>query len=155
MILRGITKANLRAIIIGAAVIYIVIVAASHFSACSRESYSKELLYSFTIIVLGAVIGWFLATICSPVVAEEQKTFSGIRVGIGGVITGYLFGKIDILITKVLNIDFLSNHIFNDRLSSFRVMFFFTSLILTFLLAYILRVYYKQEIPEKAFKIGG
>jgi hypothetical protein len=126
-------------IIYGSAAIYIVLLLSSIFIHDKSQPLLSEIFFSFITISFGAALAWFLAIIVSPYEGESAR-FTSISSGLLGIATGYLAGKSDKLIDRIFDPNFVSIALGN-RIVIFRLISFLISLVITFVVAYSVRVY--------------
>ena len=78
-----------------------------------------------------------VGTVTSPYDKTEEVKFESHLKTLSVLFSGYLLGKLDSLITKILSIDM----IIGSQLGSFRLLLFMVSLITSVLITYIYRKY--------------
>jgi hypothetical protein len=100
--------------------------------ADSPQSFATNLL----VITFGAAIGWLLGIVLSPYTREEERRFGDYAKGFAVFASGYLVGKIDKLLSSLLDPEFVL-----DPMRGFRVMAFLTSLIISLIATFVFRRY--------------
>jgi hypothetical protein len=91
---------------------------------------------NLAILALGFSVGWIIGILISPYDTEESKRFSVFTKAVGVFASGYLVGKIDKLVERILNPDFVL-----DSIHGFRIIAFLSATIVAMLVTFIYRWY--------------
>jgi len=99
---------------------------------------------NYIIFLFGSTLGWFVGTITSPYNDGEETKFKIYLRSASVFVSGYIVGKIDALMSKILSVDFL----LSGPTSAFKSMLFLVSLLAALLITYIYRKYYETHLAE-------
>jgi hypothetical protein len=101
---------------------------------------TREAAYLNTALLIGyCSIGWFAGMLFSPDSSLEEKKFGSIGKGVSLFISGYVVSKIDPLIAWWLRPETISQ--VATTLAVYRVVAAISAILLTGILAYVVRVY--------------
>ena len=85
-------------------------------------------------LIFGSLCGYVFGMLESPLDKTEQLQFSGLEKGIATLITGYLFGKIELVINPILSKPL-------EMLTIYRLIIFICALLVATLATFITRGY--------------
>ena len=108
-------------------------------SFCIGENMTVVVL-NLAVLTLGFSVGWVIGILISPYDTEESKRFSVLTKAVGVFASGYLVGKIDKLVERLFNPDFVL-----DSIHGFRIIAFLTAAIVAMLVTFIYRWYTTVE----------
>lgn len=97
---------------------------------------NKAAAFNLLIVALGLSLGWLSGILLSPYSDEEGKKFTQYAKAFGVFVSGYLIGKIDKVIEKMLEPAFIL-----DSVNGFRIMAFVASVIIALVVAFAFRRY--------------
>ena len=92
------------------------------------------------VLVLGVSAGWLMGIVASPYDASEQKQFFTFGKALSVFASGYLIGKVDKLMERVLSPDFLLSPVV-----AFHVMIFLSAFLIAFVATFVARRYLGTE----------
>jgi hypothetical protein len=108
-------------------------------SFCIGETKSIVVL-NLAILALGFSVGWVAGILISPYDTEESKRFSVLTKAVGVFASGYLVGKIDKLVERIFDPNFVF-----DSIHGFRIVAFLSVAIVAMLVTFIYRWYTTVE----------
>jgi hypothetical protein len=97
---------------------------------------NNVIVLNLAILSLGVSVGWLLGILISPYDRKEATKFYLLTKAVGVFASGYIVGKIDALVGKLFNPDFVL-----DSIHGFRMIVFFTAAIVVMLFTFIYREY--------------
>ncbi len=86
---------------------------------------------NFAVLVFGASLGWIVGIVVSPYSRTEQQQFTALSKALAAFASGYLVGKLDKLLEKLLDPSFALESVNGFRLLAF-VSGFAIAMVLTF-----------------------
>lgn len=106
----------------------------------------RSFAFNMLFALFGNCVGWLLATFTSPYTEQESGRFGTLAKAAGAFVTGYVFGKLDDLVTHLLNPQVMFSH---DNVV--RSITFAVALTSSFILTYVYRSYAPNtRIPTNA-----
>ena len=88
------------------------------------------------VLILGLAVGWLLGIYFAPYSPKEEEQFNGYAKALGLFASGYLVGKIDKVIERLFDPDFII-----DPTNGFRLLVFFSALLIGFIITFVFRRY--------------
>ena len=124
-----IVSANITALLFGAAIVWIVF-----------RMGEAVLHLNVLVCLVGALLGWFIGTLASPITKTESTRFLSFGQAISAFVSGYLISKLDRFFEAVLfnKAGEIQQHAWNQA------GLFTASLLITSLVVFINRTYYQE-----------
>lgn len=98
---------------------------------------SPSFAFSLLIGVSGVATGWLIGFLSAPYSTTEQQRFSALATGLTGLVSGYLVGKIDPLVTFLVT----DANMITEPIYGMNVLIFVVSLIVAAINMYVFRLY--------------
>jgi hypothetical protein len=118
-----------------------IIILSFYVSEDKNGNFAKiVLVLNLAILALGFSVGWVIGIMISPYDNKETARFSALSKAVGVFASGYLVGKIDKLVEKILNPDFIL-----DSVHGFRAISFITAVIVAMLITFVYRWYARVD----------
>jgi len=114
-----------------------------------RES-ENDVQVNLALLVFGGSLGWLLGIFMSPYGEGEKAAFAGYASAIMTFASGYLVGKIDPFVGKLLHPDFLFR-----TLVGFRVLSFLSIMLLSMLMTFAVREYLEEPSKDEINTLTG
>jgi len=103
----------------------------------------QEYALNWTVIIVGAAIGWMVAVMLSPDTSSQGKRLKRGAAALSALASGYIIGKGEDSIKKLLSPEFLFIPIVG-----FRVLAFVASFSVSLILVFVRREYGKPPIEQ-------
>lgn len=98
---------------------------------------SQPFAFSLLIGMSGVAVGWLIGFLSAPYSRSEQKRFSALATGLTGLVSGYLVGKVDPVITFL----FADANVIRNPIYGMNVLIFLVCLIVASINMYVFRLY--------------
>jgi hypothetical protein len=103
---------------------------------------SKDFAISALIGTTGITLGWFIGFLGAPNSSKEEDRFTKYSAALTSLISGYVLGKIDPLVTLLIS----ENTILKNQSNGINLLIFLICLIVGFISMYSFRMYLPKNI---------